>query len=559
MSLDLTYPNILQTIGDHVIIESTESRAFLAWFLQYFYRLDETEVYDCICDGKNDQGVDGIYVNDQLDQVDIFQATIAQGEKDLGDVNLKEFSGSLSQFQDPASIKYIRESSQNTELIGILKDKDIESKIARGYKVRGIFLTNMKRDHNAARFLKISPHIVLYDRFELDRSYIPIEKTGPIQTEMSFSIASVNHLEHAMGTDLKMVIAPISAQELVKIDGIENGELFAWNVRQWLGRGTGVNKDIEKSVKDKTEHVYFPAFHNGLTVLCERLDIDGARVKIKGYAVVNGCQSMTGLYENRNHLTDDLKILTKFIEIRPDSDLALKITDHTNNQNGTTPRDLQSNTLIQTRLQTEVHDKYKGDRFYRIKRGEHPEWASDKVIENELAGLILLAFDLKNPSSSHQKYKLFDAFHSDIFGRPEVNADRIVLLHDLYESIVNGVKKMTNKLFGSYRITIFFLVYLVREALEGDEKGKLFCKNPSEFNYIRETLKNDIFPSLVEPIIVLLDTEATRRKEPENGGFDYKRELKSPKAIQEMKGSIISQYQIILNNGYTPSFTKLLE
>ena len=29
MSLDLTYPEILQTIGDHVMKERTESRAFL--------------------------------------------------------------------------------------------------------------------------------------------------------------------------------------------------------------------------------------------------------------------------------------------------------------------------------------------------------------------------------------------------------------------------------------------------------------------------------------------------------------------------------------------------
>ena len=559
MSLDLTYPAVLKTIGDHVMRERTESRAFLAWFLQHFYRLDEIEVHDCICDGQNDQGVDGIYVNDQLDHVDIFQATIAQGPKTLGDVNLKEFSGSLSQFLDPVSVRHIRESSKNTELVGILKDNDIESKIARGFKVRGIFLTNMERDHNATSFLNVSPHIVLYDRSELNRSYISINKTGPIQTEISFSIANVNHLEHAIGTDLKMVIAPISAQELVKIEGIENGDLFAWNVRQWLGRRTGVNKDIEKSIKDKTEHMYFPAFHNGLTVLCEQLDVDGSRLKIAGYAVVNGCQSLTGFYENRNHLTNELRILTKFIEIRPNSDLALKITDHTNNQNGTTHRDLQSNTLIQTRLQTEVHQKYKEDRFYRIKRGENPAWPSDKVIENELAGLILLAFDLKDPSSSHQKYKLFDEFHADIFGRPEVNADRIVILHDLYESVANTMNTMTNRLFGSYKSTRFFLVYLVREALEGDNKGRRFCQNPSEFRNMRDTLRKDIFPPLVKPIIRVLDNEATRRDELENGGFDYKRELKSPKAVQEMKGRIISQYQVILDNDYAPSFSKLLE
>ena len=76
---------------------------------------------------------------------------------------------------------------------------------------------------------------------------------------------------------------------------------------------------------------------------------------------------------------------------------------------------------------------------------------------------------------------------------------------------------------------------------------------------MRDTLRKDIFPPLVKPIIRVLDNEATRRDELENGGFDYKRELKSPKAVQEMKGTIISQYQVILDNDYAPSFSKLLE
>ena len=95
--------------------------------------------------------------------------------------------------------------------------------------------------------------------------------------------------------------------------------------------------------------------------------------------------------------------------------------------------------------------------------------------------------------------------------------------------------------------------------MEGDNKGKRFCQNPSEFRNMRDTLRKDIFPPLVKPIIRVLDNEATRRDELENGGFDYKRELKSPKAVQEMKGTIISQYQVILDNDYAPSFSKLLE
>ena len=57
--------------------ERTESRQFLAWFLENYYRLEETEAADCICDGSHDKGVDGLYVNDHLGQLDVFQARIS--------------------------------------------------------------------------------------------------------------------------------------------------------------------------------------------------------------------------------------------------------------------------------------------------------------------------------------------------------------------------------------------------------------------------------------------------------------------------------------------------
>ena len=44
------------------------------------------EVSDCICDGRYDKGIDGIYVNDKLGQIDVFQTIIVQTDKGLGDV-----------------------------------------------------------------------------------------------------------------------------------------------------------------------------------------------------------------------------------------------------------------------------------------------------------------------------------------------------------------------------------------------------------------------------------------------------------------------------------------
>jgi hypothetical protein len=328
--LQLSYPAILQLFGSRAVKQRTESRQFLAWFLENYYRLEETEVDDCICDDFHDKGIDGIYVNEQLAQIDVFQATIVKGKKSQGDVSLKEFSGTLTQFRNVEAVKNLEATTKNKELAALLHDQEIAKKVDERYEVRGIFLTNATRDQNAIDYLRTTSHsdIILYDEIELQKAFVPIDTSDPIPTEMNFDVSTVPTMDYPIGTDLKMVIAPVAAQELVNMQGISNGELFAWNVRQWLKK-TKVNSDIEKTIRKQEEHKYFPAFHNGLTVLCKNLSLTTDKVTISGYAVVNGCQSLTGLYENKKQITSDLRILTKFIQISPETPLALKITDHT--------------------------------------------------------------------------------------------------------------------------------------------------------------------------------------------------------------------------------------
>jgi hypothetical protein len=402
--------------------------------------------------------------------------------------------------------------------------------------------------------------IVLYDHDELQISYTPLDKTDPIAKEISFNIGSVPHMEYQLSAKVKMVIASLSAEDLVNMGGIANGELFAWNVRQFLGRKTKVNKDIEKSIKNTADHQLFPAFHNGLTVLCERLEVKKDKLSVAGYAVVNGCQSLTSLYENKKDISKELRIITKFINVAPNDPLANKITDHTNNQNGTTFRDLQSNNPIQVRLQSDIHRKYKGEAYFRIKRGEHPEWPTDKVVENEVVARVLLAFDLKQPSSCHQSYKLFDELHAAIFGRPEVNADRIILANDIRNVVVGLLGSMSNELFGTYTLTRYLLIYLLREALETDATGMELCQNPSKFFSAKDGRRRvfDALRKVAVPIVRILDTWATKRNssKDEKDFFDYKSELKSPRQVQEMRATVISSYQTMVDNKYAPSFSE---
>ena len=277
---------------------------------------------------------------------------------------------------------------------------------------------------------------------------------------------------------------------------------------------------------------------------------------MSGYAVVNGCQSLTGLYENRKCLSSDLRILTKFIQVSPETPLALKITDHTNNQNGTTARDLQSNSHIQTRLQREINSA--GYR-YRIKRGEHTEWDAAKVIENDLAARILLAFDLKQPWTCHQTYKLFDELHADIFGRPDVDGTRVIATYRLYGHVIGKLDLLKNQLFARYTITRFLMLYLIREVLETDPTGIEFCAEPDRFvkSSRRRKRFDESIEKLAKVVARLLDAEVKRRDGDPNSPFDYKRELKSPNDVRKLAGTIVSHYQLAVDGDLAPTFSSL--
>src|SRR5690606_37470291 len=145
-----------------------------------------------------------------------------------------------------------------------------------------------------------------------------------------------------------------------------SGELFAWNVRQTLGK-TKVNKAIAESIKSQPEHKNFLLYHNGLNILAEEAEFEEGLLTINGYTVVNGCQSLTTLFENRASISEELRLLTRIIKLPPGSDLAAKITRHSNNQNAISARDLQSNSGIHRRLQTEFPE-LDGSFGYQIKR-----------------------------------------------------------------------------------------------------------------------------------------------------------------------------------------------
>ena len=98
-------------------------------------------------------------------------------------------------------------------------------------------------------------------------------------------------------------------------------------------------------------------FHNGVTIIAKELETTPATIDVTDYFVVNGCQSLTALYDNRNKLTADLRLLVKFIKMDPALAMADKITRFSNNQNGVKPRDFKANHPIQISIAKRIRSK----------------------------------------------------------------------------------------------------------------------------------------------------------------------------------------------------------
>jgi hypothetical protein len=550
--LDLTYPEILNAIKTEAVVGRTESHAFLVWFLEHYFRLDELEAQETVCDGPDDKGVDGIYVDQNLETIFVFQCKLVQNPKrTLGDTQLKEFAGSLDQFRTPEKIGEIAATTQNDELKRVLATAKLAELIMDGYVVKGIFVTNIDHDDNATAYLPVREDIQLFDKQVLSARFVPVGPTEPVGTPVTFDVFGYDCAQYQI-EEVKVVFAPLKGADLIQLDGIASSELFAWNVRDSLGR-TKVNKDIGRSIDNVAEHKNFLLYHNGLTILCQQLERKGDKITISKYSVVNGCQSLTSLYDHRAKITGDLRILTRLIELPPDHPLAEKITHHSNNQNPINARDLQSNSTIQRRLQNEFNEKYAGQVFYRIKRGEPDR--TPQVIDNDEAGRLLLAFDLKEPWTCHQTYKVLDELHSDIFARPEVDAHRILAIVDLQTAIQTCMADLENRMLASYRLSQYFLLYLLRQALDLDGEGKAFCKRPESFLMQpagRERLIT-CMTRIIKDIIIDLNAEVRERAAAGNP-FDYKREVKSPSPVREMVRSIIPQYQKAVSRERACSF-----
>jgi hypothetical protein len=277
--ITLNYPDMLDLFPQHLDPKRSESAAFLIWYLENYYRLDALEAVDSVCDQKGDKGVDGIYINEAENTIDIFQSRISQrSDSSVGDVYLKEFFGTLSQFGSKQSLENLIRTAGDAHIVRLIKRLSLIDKI-ESYDIRGIYLCNLDLDANGLAFISQTNNIVFIGKNRLESTFISDKRNDPINLPVVLDVEGYSVAEYIVDANARAIIVPVKAKELTNLRGIADQSLFDRNVRGSLGN-TKVNRDIVESIRNPELHKTFPLFHNGITVICRQMDQTPERITI---------------------------------------------------------------------------------------------------------------------------------------------------------------------------------------------------------------------------------------------------------------------------------------
>lgn len=435
------YQKIINEISQEYYLNNypNEGQRFVAWYLRNIHNLDTIETKDCITDGAGDKQIDAVYIDNQASIIYIIQGKFYSGNT-VSAEPLREVLSSwvqimnLSELQDAANEKL---KVKINELATALEDD---------YEVCFELITTAELTADAKKDLvtfqkvlaeneTLSANLVLVDNETLTFKYNEaIDKNRPY----------INHefvLEHNKYMELdisgtKAVIVAVPLKDCIKIPGIKDGSLFRKNVRQSLGSSNKVNKGIANTLKKDAKDFFF--LHNGITAICSKINIEGNVLSVKELNVVNGCQSLSTIFNCSESVrnANEGYIMFRFYEIE-DSEKADKISNCTNSQSAVKARDLRSNDKSVLLMKKTYEQRYT-DGYFITKRGETADstkYNTNHVVNLTDLGKQLIAWHSQRPTISYSETKIFDKYFNQLFHK-DYQPEKVQALNEIYKAVI---------------------------------------------------------------------------------------------------------------------------
>lgn len=420
---------------------SNDGQRFVAWYLRNIHLRDPNQTKYDITDGEDDKQIDAVVIDDDASCVNIVQGKFIGAEK-VDAEPLREVLSSWLQLKNLVKLQEIANEKLKRRLVDLSTALDDEYEVFFELVTTAV-LTQAARDdlegfrEQLAKDEDLAASLVVVDNDELRARYESALGREKPSINYAISLEKGKYLTTTLaGTNV--VLAALPLRDCIRIPGIKDGALFRKNVRQFMGLNNKVNKSIKSTIySDKHRDFFF--YHNGITAICDKMELKDDVLTLRGLSVVNGCQSLNTVLvcSEKVKQLEDTYVMFRFYEI-PQRDRADKISISTNLQSAVKPRDLRSNDKRVLNLKRLFEQKY-SQGYFITKRAEEAPADKDKryVVDLVDLGKYLASWHSQRPNIASSETKIFDKYFEQLFKR-EYDPENVQALNFWMQEIRKG-------------------------------------------------------------------------------------------------------------------------
>lgn len=391
----------------------TDENAFEYLAMQFFcYKIKniKPKLYDIessITNGPNDGGIDFVYYDDEESKVVLGQCKYTENMK-LNDIisELNKMSSTVENFKKAYTGTYNKKLKTNLQnALDRLPDEsagNVEYCIFTTSDINQNDVTNKLHTENN---LYSKDMVSVYGVSEINSQIKELIEKAKTVNEYKIEIDYPHNVLQYETDNVSGIMVNMSSESLVRMyDKFKDEGLFDLNIRKYIKNKT-IDEGIKETLDKERDNFWF--YNNGLTIACSEYVLDGNKVKLYDFSIVNGGQTTNRIGNYKGSNNDKFYLPCKIISIKNDDQkLYSKIAEATNSQKPINPRDLKSNSPEMKMLQRWLG---KEGVYLEIKRGEKKKLKNIKSIKNDELGQLLLSFGYQQPGTARSgKRNIFE-------------------------------------------------------------------------------------------------------------------------------------------------------
>lgn len=210
---------------------------------------------------------------------------------------------------------------------------------------------------------------------------------------------------------------------------LNRAKLFDFNIRNYLGSNKK-NQEIKKTAKESPQNFYF--FNNGVSAVCETLNIEDNKIQATRFSIINGAQTVRCLTEAKisGRQPKVLLRITVIPNFKAKHEFISNIVKSNNTQNEIKASDFRSNDPIQKQYTEMFGNVYKNGKkcIYIHKRVDITDRKKGFAILMEKFGRTIFEYiNEEGPfiMAAEGVASLFhlsdtkESYYEEIFGKPD--------------------------------------------------------------------------------------------------------------------------------------------